>query len=84
VSSVLLRRSLSPVTLVVAVDSGKVSNRVWLSTDAAGLVAEPLSLPVLRPGLEELDRLVRRHAGAEPPVFAIEATAACSRHGSAS
>ena len=73
-SSLLLRRSLSPGTLVVAVDPGKVSNRVWLSTDAAGLVTEPLSLPVLRSGLEELARLVGRYAGAEPLVFAVEAT----------
>src|SRR4051812_16717236 len=60
--------------LVVAIDPGKVSNRVWLSTGEAGAVVPPLSLPVLRPGLDELHRLVVNHAGTADPVFAIEAT----------
>src|SRR4051794_30401091 len=34
----------------------------------------PLSLPVLRPGLEQLHRLVVDHVGSSGPVFAIEAT----------
>jgi hypothetical protein len=34
--SSLLQKALSPSTLVVAVDPGKVQNRVWLSTDALG------------------------------------------------
>ena len=77
--SVLLRRALPSSTLVVAVDPGKARNRVWLSTDAGGLVMEPVTLPVLRSGLEELDRLVRVHAGAGRAVFAIEATGGLHR-----
>ena len=34
----------------------------------------PLSLPVLRPGLEQLHRLVLDHTGPAGPVFAVEAT----------
>jgi transposase len=72
----LLQRALPVSTLVVAIDPGKVQNRVWLSTDRAGLIVEPLSLPVLRSGLERLEELVRLHAGSDAPVFAIEATGA--------
>src|SRR4051812_50061499 len=38
------------------------------------MVVEPLSLPVLRPGLETLQRLVLKHSDGGDPVFAIEAT----------
>lgn len=75
----LLQKSLPVSTLVVAIDPGKVQNRVWLSRDESGLVIDPLSLPVLRPGLEQLDRLVRRHAGDGPAVVAVEATGALHR-----
>jgi hypothetical protein len=61
-------------TLVIAIDPGKVSNRVWLSSSAGGMVVDPLSLPVLRPGLEERQRLVLQHSDGSDPVFAIEAT----------
>jgi len=70
----LLHEALPASTLVIAIDPGKVSNRVWLSSSAAGMVVEPLSLPVLRPGLEALQRLVLEHADGSDPVFAIEAT----------
>ena len=70
----LLQEALPASTLVVAIDPGKVSNRVWLSTGEAGEVAPPVSLPVLRPGLEQLHRLVVDHTGDRSPVFAIEAT----------
>ena len=70
----LLHEALPASTLVVAIDPGKVSNRVWLSTGEAGAVVPPLSLPVLRPGLDQLHRLVVNHAGTADPVFAIEAT----------
>jgi transposase len=70
----LLHEALPASTLVVAIDPGKVSNRVWLSTGEAGAVAPPLSLPVLRPGLDQLHRLVLDHGGAAGPVFAVEAT----------
>jgi transposase len=75
----LLRSSLPSSTLVVAIDPGKAHHRVWLSTDAAGLLTEPLTLPVLRSGLEELDGLARRYCGGEPLVFAIEATGGLHR-----
>ena len=70
----LLHEALPASTLVVAIDPGKVSNRIWLSTSEAGSVVPPLSLPVLRPGLDELHRLVIDHTGASAPVFAVEAT----------
>jgi transposase len=70
----LLHEALPVSTLVVAIDPGKVSNRVWLSSSAAGMAVEPLSLPVLRPGLEALQRLVVEHLDGADPVFAIEAT----------
>ena len=46
----LLQAALEPSTLVVAVDPGKVANRVWLS-DGSGLLVEPVSMPVSRAGL---------------------------------
>ncbi|MCU1671100.1 MAG: transposase [Blastococcus sp.] len=70
----LLHEALPASTLVVAIDPGKVSNRVWLSTGEAGEVLPPLSLPVLRPGLERLHRLVLDHSRSAGQVFAIEAT----------
>lgn len=72
----LLSRALPVDRLVVAIDPGKAQNRVWLSTDVGGLVVEPLTLPVLRQGVNELERLVARHAGGQPPLIAIEATGA--------
>lgn len=72
----LLQRALPVDTLVVAVDPGKAQNRVWLSTDLAGLLLEPLTLPVLRPGLDELTRLIKAHRGDRQPVIAIETTGA--------
>ncbi len=45
----LLQEALPASTLVVAIDPGKVSNRVWLSTSEAGELVPSLSLPVLRP-----------------------------------
>lgn len=75
----LLQRALPVDRLVVAIDPGKVQHRVWLSTDGAGLLVEPLSLPVLREGLDELAGLIGRHAGTHPPLIAIEATGALHR-----
>ncbi len=75
----LLQRALPVDRLVVAIDPGKVQHRVWLSTDAAGQVVEPLTLPVLRSGLEELSALIGRHAGGQQPLIAIEATGALHR-----
>jgi hypothetical protein len=70
----LLHEALPASTLLIAIDPGKVSNRVWMSSSAAGMAVEPLSLPVLRSGLEALQRLVVDHVGNTDPVFAIEAT----------
>ena len=56
-----------------------MQHRVWLSTDAAGLVTEPVTLPVLRQGLEALDGLVRQYCGGEQLVFAVEATGGLHR-----
>jgi hypothetical protein len=75
----LLQRSLPPSTLVVAIDPGKAPHRVWLSTDAAGLVTEPLTVPVLRAGLETLDGLVRRYSAGGQLVFAVEAAGSLHR-----
>lgn len=75
----LLQRALPVDTLVVAVDPGKARNRVWLSTDAGGLLVEPLTLSVLRPGLDELERLISGHRDLGGPVIAIEATGALHR-----
>jgi hypothetical protein len=46
----LLRQAVPATALVVAVDPGKVSNRVWLTSGERGLIGEPVSLPVLREG----------------------------------
>ena len=75
----LLQTALEPSTLVLAVDPGKVSNRVWLS-DGFGLLAEPVSMPVSRAGLTVVERLVSSHdAGHSAVVVAIEATGSLHR-----
>jgi transposase len=62
--------------LVVAIDPGKVQHRVWFSTGDAGLLAEPVSVSALRPGLEEVAATIRRLSGSAGAVVAIEATGA--------
>jgi transposase len=75
----LLQAALEPSTLVLAVDPGKVSNRIWLS-DGSGLLAEPVSVPVSRDGLAGVERLVSIHAQGHPRVvIAIEATGSLHR-----
>jgi transposase len=69
--------ALDPATVVVAVDPGKVLNRVWVS-DGAGLLEKPASLPVSRMGIENLEALLAAHPGAGP-VIAIEATGSLHR-----
>jgi hypothetical protein len=54
----LLRRAVPASALVVAVDPGKVSNRVWLTSGERGLIGEPVSLPVLREGIDTLAGLI--------------------------
>ena len=54
----ILDVALDPSTVVVAVDPGKVMNRVWVS-NGLGLLEDPVTLPV-GPGR---DRAVGRVAG---------------------
>jgi transposase len=77
--SSLLQEALPTQTLVVAVDPGKVANRVWLASGERGLIGEPVSLPTLRAGVDELVRLIGASASDGAPVIAIEATG--SLHG---
>jgi transposase len=66
-------------TLVVAVDPGKVMNRVWLS-DGTGSLVEPVSMPVSRDGIAWLERMVRLHdVGHSAVVIAVEATGSLHR-----
>ena len=74
----LLLREIPADRLVVAIDPGKVCNRVWLTSGERGLIGEPVSLPVLRDGLDELARLIEA-SGADGPVIGIEATGALHR-----
>lgn len=68
----MLAVALDPATVIVAVDPGKVLNRIWVS-NGDGLLAEPVSLPVSRAGVDVLERLLaEREAG--HPVIAVEAT----------
>lgn len=62
----LLQNALPLETLVVAIDPGKISNRVWLASGDRGLVAEPVSLPTLCAGVDELERLVGRSRRPRP------------------
>jgi len=68
----MLAVALDPATVIVAVDPGKVLNRVWVS-NGAGLLAEPVSLPVSREGVQALERLLAGGDAGEP-VIAVEAT----------
>jgi transposase len=78
-SSDLLLREISGDRLVVAIDPGKVSNRVWLTSGERGLIGEPVSLPVLRDGVDELERLIATSGIDGAPVIGIEATGALHR-----
>src|SRR5215210_3520651 len=75
----LLLREIAGDRLVVAIDPGKVSNRVWLTSGERGLIGEPVSLPVLRDGVEELGRLIASSGVDGAPVIGIEATGALHR-----
>jgi hypothetical protein len=61
--------------VIVAIDPGKVLNRVWI-TSGEGLLGEPVSLPTSRVGVDRLEGLV---AGGGLPVFALEATGSLHR-----
>lgn len=75
----LLRREVPATSLVVAVDPGKAFNRVWLTTGEQGLIGEPVTLPVLREGVDELERLIDASGVAGRPVIGLEATGALHR-----
>jgi transposase len=77
--SSLLQEPLSAETLVVAIDPGKVANRVWLVSGERGLVHDPLALPTLRPGVEELVRLIGTSGAADEPLIVVEATGSLHR-----
>ncbi len=70
-----LLREISGDRVVVAVDPGKVVNRVWVTT-ADGLVGEPVSLSSSRAGMERLASLIDGRAA---PLFAVEATGSLHR-----
>lgn len=75
----LLRREVPATSLVVAVDPGKAFNRVWLTTGEQGLIGEPVTLPVLREGVDELERLIAASGVDGRPVIGLEATGALHR-----
>jgi transposase len=75
----LLRQAVPVSALVVAVDPGKASNRVWLTSGERGLIGEPVSLPVLREGVDTLARLIGASGVAGPPVIGVEATGGLHR-----
>jgi Transposase len=70
----LLREALPVSALVVAVDPGKVSNRVWLTSGEQGLLGEPVSLPMLREGIDTLAGLIAASGVARAPIIGVEAT----------
>jgi transposase len=75
----LLRREVPATSLVVAVDPGKAFNRVWLTTGERGLIGEPVTLAVLREGVDELERLIDASGVGGRPVIGLEATGALHR-----
>ena len=75
----LLRREVPASSLVIAIDPGKALNRVWLTSGDRGLIGEAVSLPVLRDGIDELERLIALSDIEGPPVIGIEETGALHR-----
>jgi transposase len=75
----LLRQAVPASVLVVAVDPGKVSNRVWLTSGERGLIGEPVSLPVPREGIDTLTGLIGASGVTGPPVIGVEATGGLHR-----
>jgi transposase len=69
----LVSAELPARTLVVAVDPGKVTNRVVLASGERGMIGEPVSLSVQREGIEQLLGLVES-AGVGETVVALEAS----------
>ena len=69
----MLKVPLAPATVVVAVDPGKVMNRVWVS-DGTGWLEQPVSVPVSCAGVDHVQRLLDAHRSVLAPVIAVEAT----------
>lgn len=69
----MLKVPLDPATVVVAVDPGKVMNRVWVS-DGTGWLEPPVSVPVSCAGVEQVQQLLMAHPSTVAPVIAVEAT----------
>ena len=59
-----LLRELAAGRVIVAIDPGKVLNRVWI-TSGDGLLSDPVSLPTSRVGLDRLEALVTS-CGSQP------------------
>ncbi|CAN5555571.1 hypothetical protein BH20ACT15_BH20ACT15_05220 [soil metagenome] len=74
----LVGRELPPATVIVAIDCGKVENRVMIASAERGVIGEPVSLPTLREGIDELCGLIEATGSAEP-LIAIEATGSLHR-----
>jgi transposase len=75
----VLQVALAPSTMVVAVDPGKVMNRIWVS-NGSGLLVDPVSMSVSRDGMARLEEIVQAHGTAMGGlVFAIEATGSLHR-----
>ena len=64
---------------MVAIDPGKVSHRVWLTTGERGVIGEPVTLAVLRDGVEQFARSIVASGVAGAPVIGVEATGALHR-----
>lgn len=71
-----LRIAAPADAVLVAVDPGKAHHRVWVANQSDGLLEEPRSLPALRDGVDELERLIAKHRTTSPPLIAVEATGA--------
>lgn len=67
----LIGRELPAKSLVVAIDCGKATHRVLLATGEHGVIGEPVSLPTLREGVEELARLILATGIEGRPVIAV-------------
>ena len=57
---------VDPATVIVAVDPGKVLNRVWVG-DGSGLLEDSISLPVSCEGIGHLERSSRASASGDCP-----------------
>lgn len=55
---------------------GQGVHRVWLTSGGRGLIGEPVSLPVLRDGVDELQRLIAASGVEGSPVIGLEVTGA--------